>query len=494
MVIDDRLAPWPSSTRALVRHKGKVAVWLLVAFALIVGIAALSPRTYRAQAKLLVRLGRENAALDPTTTFGQSSVVAVPSSRENDINTIVEVLKSQVLLEKVVDALGPRTILVGQPGDGGPDHAEAGDPTERSRAIHKLAKSLDVEAVKRSNVIVLTYDGPSREMAQAVVSKLLEYYLEFHVQLNRPAGAHQFLSEQTARLRTELTHSEEQLRQLKNDIGIVSLEAQRQLLVNRIGRLQDELLQTKEAQLAAAAEVAVLRAKLAVLSPTQVTSRSKGMRNEAADQMRSQLYSLQLKELELSQSHPEGHPSLDRVRKQVAAAREILRGEEHEREQLTEGPNRVYEDTQLALLKLDPTLASLRTKAETQRAQLDQQHSELKALNANQLRIHQLERDIALQESHYRRYAESLEQAQIDRALEAERISNISLVQPAMGDPNPVGPRLSVVFGVGALVALLGCFGVATLAERWPGFPSTQGDLETHSLSPRLAAVANNKL
>ena len=49
-----------------------------------------------------------------------------------------------------------------------------------------------------------------------------------------------------------------------------------------------------------------------------VTARTKGVRNEATDNMRGQLYTLQLRELELRQKYPDGHPDLDRVRQQAA--------------------------------------------------------------------------------------------------------------------------------------------------------------------------------
>jgi uncharacterized protein involved in exopolysaccharide biosynthesis len=453
--------------RVVFRHKGKTVLFFLTVLTAVGVLSLLSPRAYRSQAKLFVRLGRENTTLDPTATFGQAPVVAVPQSRETEINTAVEVLKSRVLLEKVVDALGPRAILDG--GDAVPVD-EAGSPTaaaqERYRATVKLTKLLEVEPVKRSNVLVVSYDGPTPESAQAVVAKLLDFYLDRHIQLNRTPGAHQFLAEQTARQRAQLTRAEEEMRDLKNRTGLTAPDAQRQLLVNRIGRLQDELLQTAGALAAAEAEARLLREKLAGLAPTHVVGRTKGVRNEAADNMRAQLYTLQLRELELRLKHPEGHPEVERVRRQADAARDILRQEESAREQVTEGPNRVYEEAQLALLRQEPLVTSLRAKAEALRAQLDQQRGELQTFNDQCLRVARLEREIGLQESHYRRYAENLEQAQIDRALEAGRISNISIVQPPTYDPEPVRPRLPVYFGLGLLGAVLGSLALAVLAER----------------------------
>lgn len=473
--------------RVFFRHKGKMLLFFLTAVACVAAFTYLSPRAYRSQAKLFVRLGRENSTLDPTATFGQTQVVAVPQSRENEINTAVEILKSRVLLEKVVDAVGPGAILDGRSVSPAEEHATGATPeaaAQRNQALVKLIRVLDVEPVKKSNVVVVAYDASSPELAQAVVSKLLEFYLDRHMQLSRTPGAHEFFAEQTSRQRAQLTRTEEELRNLKNETGLVAPEGQRQLLVNRSGRLEDELLQTSSALAAGEVELRLLREKLAGLSPTHVTARTKGMRNEAADNMRGQLYALQLRELDLLQKYPEGHPDLERVRQQVAAAKDILHHEEQGREQLTEGPNRVYEEAHMALLKLEPTLAALRSKAETLRAQLDHQRAEFKTLNENSLRIARLERELGLQDSLYRRYAENLDQAQIDRALEAGRMSNISIVQPATYDINPVRPRLQVYFGLGLLLAVFGSLGLALLAERLHPSVKTPEDLEKRQEVP----------
>jgi uncharacterized protein involved in exopolysaccharide biosynthesis len=468
--------PLTDLSRIVSRHRRKALLAFLAVLAATALVTWISPRAYRSQAKLFVRLGRENATLDPTATVGQAPVVTVQQTRENEINTAVEILKSRVLMEKVVDAVGPSAILA----ESAP---AAPDEKQRYRAVAKLTKLLDVEPVKKSNVLAVTYDGPSPEVSQAVVAKLLDFYLERHMQLSRTPEAAQFLTEQTKRQQAELTRAEDELRDLKTGAGLVAPEVQRQLLMTRFGRLQDELLQTTGSLSAAEAEVKVLRDKLAALAPTQVTSRLKGGRNEAADNMRGQLYTLQLRELELRQKYPDGHPEIEKVRQQAAAAQEILAHEAHDREQTTEGPNRLYEETQLSLLRQEPQVTALRAKAASLKAQLAEQQVELKALNDNGLKVARLEREISLQDAHYRRYADNLEQAKIDRALEAERISNISIVQPATSDIEPVRPKLLVNFGVGLVLALAAGLGLAYWSDRkvrpeqppapspWPAVP-----------------------
>src|SRR5947209_3567070 len=117
-------------------HKGKMLVFFLAVMGAVTVYTFLSPRAYRSQAKLFVRLGRENATLDPTATVGQAPVIAVPQSRENEINTAVEILKSRVLLEKVADAVGAGAILGESPA------SDDGREKQQYRAVARLTKLL----------------------------------------------------------------------------------------------------------------------------------------------------------------------------------------------------------------------------------------------------------------------------------------------------------------------------------------------------------------
>src|SRR5262245_21437720 len=89
---------------------GSVAASLLVAW--------LWPRQYESESKLYIRLGRESRSLDPTAAVGRpTTATALPFTRENELNSITEILLSRVLLERLVDAVGPDAILWGVPAE-----------------------------------------------------------------------------------------------------------------------------------------------------------------------------------------------------------------------------------------------------------------------------------------------------------------------------------------------------------------------------------------
>ncbi len=474
---------------AFFRHKGKAVSFFVTVATAVALYTFLSPKEFRSEGKLFLRLGRENATLDPTATLGPSPIIAVPQSRENEINSVVEILQSRVLLEKVVDALGPAAILNPTGGDspddaGAAKNASAGGTVERAgvqlamvltegksllgqlgssaglddreRAVLEASKNLKVEAAKKSSVIQITYQGPTPHLCQTVVAKLIDAYLDEHLRLNRTHGSHEFFAEQTRRLREELAGKENELRDLKNQTGLASPAAQRQMLVARAGRLEDDLLHAEAARAVAQANVRELREKLASLPETEVTNETSGFGNEGTDRMRDQFYALQVREKEAQARYTEDHPRMQQVREQIAASRAVLNEEEGGRRQVTKEPSRLRHQAQLSLLGEEPALASLAAQTEQLRAQLATVRKELNTLNENEVRLAALQRDVDLIEADYRKYAANLEQARIDQQLEVQRMSNISIAQPASYEPRPVRPRVALNLLLGLCAGAFG--------------------------------------
>lgn len=472
---------------SLMRQKRPVLLLFLTIMSGITAFTFLSPKSYRSQAKLFIRLGRENVTLDPTATFSQSPVVVVPPSRESEMTSVLEIIRSRALLGKVVQHLGAALILgkaTGpipkldrepppspdngtDPGDPEPERVRPTPPpsAETEDAIRYLAKHLSTEVVKKSNIVSISYEGQSPEMAQAVVTLLVDCYLDRHAEAHRPSGAQTFLAEQTRLLYSRLAASEEDLKSLRQKTGLYAPAEQKEVLVRRIGSLEEELLQIDREKTSLVTEVKTLQEQIEQFPKEQITARTTGVANEAMDRMRDQLFTLQLKEQEMLARHPRNHPEVVAIRAQAEAARAILAKETAAREEITTGPHRLREAALLTLARHQPRIDSLKEKAVLLRTQLTREKQHLQALTEDQLQIAKLEREIELQTTQYRKYAENLEQARIDHALELKRISNVSIVQPATYEREPTRPRKKVNLALGLLFALLSCAGLVWFLE-----------------------------
>lgn len=464
--------------RAIRRHRRLAIRFFVVVMAAVILVTLFMPRTYQSEGKLFVRLGRENATLDATASLGQDPVVAVPYSRDNDINSVAEILQSRALLEKVVDAIGPAVVLgkVDLSAEISPS-AEPTDAATRDRAIRKLATDLKVAVIRRSNIVQISCLAGSPELAQKILAKHLDLFQQEYIRLNRPPEVHEFFVKQTERLHQELTAKEEQLRDLKTSTGLSSLPEQRRAIVDRVSRLENDLLDVQSSRAAAESRVQMLKKQLAELPATNLASRTAGIGNEGTDRMRDQFYALQLRKEEAAAKFTEDHPAMQRINQQVAEAQKLVGREETTRTQMTTAINRPHEESQIALLKEEPILAALQARADALRTQLADVRKELKAFNEQELQIAQLGREVDLLTANYRKYSANLEQTRVDQALEARQMSNIGVVQPATFETRPISPRKTINLALGLFVALFGGVGLALLKE---------------SLDPLVRASKNN--
>jgi capsular exopolysaccharide synthesis family protein len=266
-------------------------------------------------------------------------------------------------------------------------------------------------------------------------------------------------------LRSRLTQLEGELRNLRNEAGISSLEQQQQVILGHISALETDKNGADIALAASTATVEALHETLADMSDTVVTAVTEGYPNAAADGMRQRLYDLQLQEQDLlSKYEPESRHVKD-IRQQIAAAQTLLSKEKPERTQLTKGLNTTYVELQSALLSEQAAMSSLQAQVKTLTAKLTGAQEELSVLNDVEVKVKALTREIAIQEANYRKYSENLEQARIDDALESGKISNISIVQAATLPTRPVNSKKKLTLLLGLVFGLLGGIGLAFFSE-----------------------------
>ncbi len=408
-------APYASVLSSVLRHRKKLVVFGCVMLAGAIVLGAMWPKAYRSEAKLYVRLGRENLGLDATASLGHE-ISGLQISREEELNTVVELLRSRSLLEKVVDAVGPETILNPTTKSGQPARPSLfatlratanqwlqklsnDEPlTPRERAIITLRQQLDMQNVRKTDVIMVAHEGPSAVASQQIVSNLINLYLDEHVRMSRSPHEHAFLAEQAGAIKKQLIQREGELKAFKDQTGLASPAEQRQTLVGQIGRLEDDL-----------------KTALATIEATDAENRE-----IFAEQGRAS--------------------ALD---------------------------GKVHDELRLMALKEKPALAAQRAKAALLRTQLADAKEQLRVLNGNENKITQMQRETQILEVSYKKYAEGLEQARLDQSLENQRISNINIAQPATLSLQPVRPQRSLFLAAGLLLAFFGGPALAVLFDTY---------------------------
>jgi len=484
--------------RALYRHKGKAFLFFLLAVGGAVAAALLIPPRYVSEAKVFVRLGRESVALDPTATTGPT--VSVYEPREIEINSIIEVLRSRAIAEKVVEKLTPERILgdakqetllasVSLPAGISPSKAVPSQEQLTSDAIDEVDDSLDVYAPKRSTVISLAYEADSPELAQLVVDTVIEVYLAEHARIHRTAGSYDFFDEQEKLLREKLEGANAALRDAKNAIGLGSIEGRRETLQSMLGAIESQIAATEAEAAGSKAKAARLDETVSLLPQRMTVQEVSGIANVAADSMRQVLYQLELEERDLRSKYTDDHPQVIAKRQQLEEARKIHSVQAPERKQSTNAVNPNRQQLEFQLLAEQAVSTSLLAKLDELKTQRDLVLDELKSLNYAEIKIQDLQREAQLLDISYRSYSEKLEQARIDDALERVRISNVNVVQPASYDGDPIKPQKALIVAFGLAVGVFGSLAIALTADHLDASFRSSDDVEQQLELPVLVSV-----
>jgi len=508
-------------------HKWKILIFTILLFSAATATTFLRPNIYRSEAQLLLRLGRESVVLDPTASIGE--ITHINRSYDWEINSELQILKSRDIAERVVDELGveafqqkqeaaafdPNSLVASKPVnqtlqtakevlnaiEAGPAKLTArvglAQPlSEREKAVRKLQDGLEVKAVQNANVINLAYEEQSPIFAADVLTKFIQAYLEKHLAVYCIADSQRFFEQQVSDLRTKLDAAEGKLEAMKNTTGISSLPEQRAAKVTLIGDLEHGI-STAEAELTAAnAKIAKINDLVAGIPDTVIVEETSGFSDYGADLMRSKLYELRIAEKDIEAKYTPDSRQLDMIRKQIKEGTDLLQNEQSKpnRTEVKKGVNAAYQQMQMTLLAEQSNVSGLQSKLATMRAQAAQAKASLQTMNQVETQTGQLQREITLLTESYNRYAGKLEEARIDHALKAERISNISVLQAATVPTSPIGPQKILRLALGLLLAIVGGVGFAFLCEYMDHSIKTPEDVQEKLQLPTLASIPRARL
>ncbi|MGC1164287.1 MAG: Wzz/FepE/Etk N-terminal domain-containing protein, partial [Candidatus Sulfotelmatobacter sp.] len=201
-------------------------------------VYAFTGANYRAHLRVLVRRGRadppvaaqENAPPD----FSRVEVT------EEELNSEVELLKDDDVLRRVAEAndLAAHDWLRWLR----PHETQA---ARVQRAAKKLASKLEVEPIKKTNLIAVSYGASDPQLAAGVLQSLASVYLEKHMEVHRPRGQLHFFDEQTAESRRQLEEAQGKLVDFAKSHDVVMAAQQRDLILQRINDLEASNQQTE---------------------------------------------------------------------------------------------------------------------------------------------------------------------------------------------------------------------------------------------------------
>lgn len=440
-----------------------------------------APRKYRSDAQLYVRIGRESVTLDPAATTGET--VSVNATRENEINSVVEILSSRGNYAAVIDRLSPEVVLEDAPLE---LHPFAGDnmsfvsfePSGPPSGDHQLAltalqKQIEIEAVRRSNIIDASCVAGSPELAQTLLSTYLDAAIERHMRASRSPGSFDFFRTQADDIGSQYEQASVDLSELKSRIGVSSLEERRRTLQAQYSTLETQIATTNASMAESNGLIRGLRERLNDVERTTVATTS-GQPQDALGEAERQRNLLAIREQQLLARYTTQHPEVLEVRDQMARADSLL-SSATSRKQAVQAVNPTYTQVETQLATQLANLEGYRDRLQSLETERDNVKARLSELNRHDAQIGGLEERVGVLRKASADYTKKLEQARIDRALESERLSNITISQPPTFEPKAVSPQRRLAAVAGLVLALAVGLATALLrATSW--FPQRLAD------------------
>ncbi len=464
---------------AIFRHRRLLAALFLLTILLTLFLTLRQKKLYGSQMKVLVQSSRETSVVsskpDAAQTLGSGA-----DTIDARVNSEIELLSDQDLIEHLVAF---RSKQLGEPTP------ESGSK-QMALAAGGIAGRLDVEPVKKSNVITLVYLDISPELAQRVLQELERYYLQKHVELSRPAGTFQFFNGEASTYGKQLGTAEKQLADFRTQNQFVALDKEKAALDDNLHGLEATSLNEEAQMRSLTSQVAEGSARLKALKDRITTTVTNSPNQQGLQLLIGSLTDLRNRRITL----------LERFRPTDRLVQEIDAQIQNTQDSLSE--LRAHEATTTATDN-NPTVMTLKQQmegAEVQRAGV-----------AESLRIHHLqqasyqerldhlqqitpendalERQVAEMRSVDQSISDKRDAAKMEDLLDAGQFGNVAVAQQPTYSRVHVKPRLSLNLLFGAFTGIFLCAATLLVIESTRSTVLSPADLESISDAPVLATV-----
>jgi len=313
----------------------------------------------------------------------------------------------------------------------------AEETTAQSRVIDRFLANLDVEAVRYSRLVDVSYRSSDPVLAAKIANALGEAYIKQNVELTSTTTkeASTFLTQQLAEQRAKLEASEQALQAYRERTDSVSLAERQNVVVQRLADLNAAVTKANTTRIQK--EAAYNQVKIALENPAAIDTVPLILSNPFVQQQKTELAALQRQRAQLSEKLGPNHPDMIKVGVAIQNAEARI---QQEVAQVVQSMRNDYE----------AALAEERSLTAT----LNRQKGEAQVLNRSGIEYGVLQRD---NEANRQMFEALLKRTQETGISEELKAGNIRIVDQAETPRAPVSPN---TFN-NLLIGLLGGLGLA---------------------------------
>lgn len=422
---------------AVFKHRRLVVGVFLIVFLASAIAALLRPNTYRANAKVLVKLG-ETVQLAPAEAPSKS--VYLPLSQEV-VKTEADIVKSREVVEEAVRRVGV------QP--------EPGSNLEEMLANMQLA--LTVQPTPGSNVLQISYLGRHPERAARMVNAITEVYLEHHAHVYRNEGVSSFYSTQLRAKETELKAAQKKLRNFMRAKDVVDVDQETEILSR-------ELIDQQKALRGHRGKVHGQERKLKTLlaqlerTPSEIPYAEEYHLNSSLQTLKAKLTDLEIERNQLVLAYmPTDRHVRDKDEQIATLKKQMQRESERVLSAQTVRRNDVYSDLERNRNTIEVQLADAREREPGLEARVRATKRRLQSLRDIRFTVANMKQDIESKSYALDLYRKKQEEARITETMQNQSMVNVSVLERASAPLEPVNGLL-----VPLVLGLMGGLGLAS--------------------------------
>ena len=430
------------------------------------------------RARVLVEIQKENPDI-PTL----QELFQVESISDTYLETQYRILKSENLARRVIaDLKLDRLVEFNQPASWWAARKQEASalPAVDARGsvspesvidnevLKKFQDRLDVEPLKRSRLVEISFESNDRNLAAQVVNILASTYIQQNLEARWQASqkASEWLSQQLLGMKSKLEKSEDDLQQYARDNGLLFLETDKgtseNIVTQRLRQLQEELTKSQ-------ADRYEKESLYLLVQQGDFASLPSVFNNKLMQDLTEKLAELERERSRLSSIFNPDYPQVKEIQSQIDEAQTTLSGE---RERAAKAITNDYR-------------ASVERENMLQQAFKDQQReADLIAEKSVQYNI--LKREADTNKQLYVGLLEKLKETGVSTSMKA---TNIRVIDPAYPPKKPDSPRIPLNLSLALLLGLSLGIGVAFLQEHLDNSFKTAGEIERFLQLPALASV-----
>ena len=463
---------------ALRRHKFKsFLVWLLV-FSVVVAAFLLWPRKFGSEGRIYVQLGRNNTTLTPTSG---TAAVSIQDTRETEIRSVVEIIKSRAVLEATVKDIGAEKILknglmdllpeisvpnfLSSGGSGGMSVEEYNELRDLELAAKELESSMTVNSEKKTSVISVYIKANSAKLAQQIVSRIFEHTRRIHLKVHAVEGSAVFFDDQFEEQEKDLVEAITKLADFRVERGVLSIGAEIDTWQGILAMLDNEIL-TSEINLNVAQERVKKLTKMMSTTSRLMDIPRTGVERLSYEDSKSEVFRLESEVERLSSAYSKKHPEYRQAVARLNALKGSIKGMKTDRTESAKVSNPVYEDMQVDFMRAETEAAAAKVRVENLKEKRKTALKRAQNLNRDQVESDQLLRDVEICRQYLAIYTQKRGEAKGMSLLDDRNISDVVVAQEPNFMVKHVSPKGSLIIPFGFLMGLLAALTSALFFDR----------------------------